>query len=71
MYVRTRVQTAVKLAVMIASVMTIAACDRAATEPDAARAKRAMGAARHDDIEGDTTGCKNGWVVVTGHYVCV
>jgi hypothetical protein len=51
--------------------MTIAACDRAATEPDAARAKRAMGAARHDDIEGDTTGCKNGWVVVTGHYVCV
>ena len=44
----------------------IAACDSRATAPAEIRRAPTTPAA----IEGDTTNCQRGWVIVTGAYVC-
>ena len=44
----------------------IAACDASTTAPAELRRVPTKPAA----IEGDTTACQRGWVVITGAYVC-
>lgn len=70
MYNRTKIEMGVRLAIVIAAAAAFAACDRSATAPDRNVPARALGAAHHDDIKGDTTSCLNGWVIIAGVYVC-
>ena len=70
MYNRTKIETCVRLAAVLAAAATIAGCDRSLTAPDPSAPTRAVGAAHHDDVRGDTLSCLNGWVIITGMYVC-
>jgi hypothetical protein len=55
------------LAAGVLFVAAIAACDRSPTAPGSALSKST---ARAYTIEGDTTSCRNGWIVVQGRYQC-
>jgi hypothetical protein len=48
----------------------IAACSSDVTAPNRASVGVTQRSAVHDDIQGDTTLCRSGWVVVAGRYVC-
>ena len=59
-----------RLAVAAALVAVVAACDRSPTAPPpAAPLVRANGTPRA--IEGDTVGCRSGWIIVSGRYECI
>lgn len=54
------------LAFFLAATAAVAACDAGVTAPAPVAPAHAPPAA----IEGDTTRCLRGWVVIVGHYVC-
>lgn len=63
----TRTHRRAVLAFFLLAAAAVVACDARVTGPVPVAPAQVPPAA----IEGDTTGCLRGWVIIAGHYVCV
>lgn len=70
MFIQNRRRSVLTLCIVALGTTLLAACDQATTSPEPTRSLRPSQQSNHDDIQGDTLGCKSGYVVVEGRYVC-
>lgn len=61
----------IQLGTAAAIAAILAACSADVTAPNGASRQISQSTARHDDIQGDTTLCRSGWMVEDGRYVCM